>query len=246
VSTHPAALTVASAPGRAGDWRVERMCSLIEDPWLPGEWDPTRLLLTPRPEGLLSRRRACLAPDCSADRDGARPLCRGHAAQFARSGAGSVEEWIAGDGPGPLRRRLSDECCAVRDEDDGGCPRPARGLWGLCMAHAESWSNQQQRGSGFEAFLAQARSLSSFGDCTAACCYRLAGHGLGLCECHYRMWIADGSPRGEALERWRRRVRQPASRQVLSLRGLPELVGRRSSTPSSAGWPNRCARRRRT
>jgi integrase len=94
----------------------------------------------------------------------------------------------------------------------------------LCVSHGQAWSKQQKRGLSFEAFLAQARPLPSFGDCTAACCYRGAAHQLGLCETHYRMWIAAGSPRGAALERWRQRVRQPSSGRVLSLRGLPELV----------------------
>jgi hypothetical protein len=44
-------------PGPGGDWRVVRMLSLVEDPWLPGEWDPVRLLLTPLAGGLLCRRR---------------------------------------------------------------------------------------------------------------------------------------------------------------------------------------------
>ena len=215
----------ASLPQPVLDWRTERMRSLVDDPWLPGEWDPVRLLLVPRPNGLLCRRRACEAPGCPHDRRGRQALCQSHAGQFARSGAATIEAWVATDGPGATRRRLSDEHCAVGDGSGAYCPRPARGSEGLCLSHDNTWSEQQERGLSYAEFLARARPLPSFGDCTAASCFRVAAHGLGLCEAHYRIWIKDGSPRGSALERWRATVRQPATRRVLSLRGLPELVG---------------------
>lgn len=151
-------------------------------------------------------------------------LCPGHTSQFGHSGAADAEEWVASGGPGPLRRRLSEDCCAVSDDNGGRCPRPAWGPSGLCLAHGTTWSAYRGRGSSLEAFFVQARPLPGFGDCTAACCYRVAAHGLGLCEMHYQLWISAGSPRGQALDEWRRRARQPANRRVLSLRGLPELV----------------------
>lgn len=214
---------VASPPEQPSDWRLVRMRSLVEDQWLPGEWDPVRLLLVPRPDGLLCRRRGCLVPGCPHYRHGKQPLCQSHTGQFARSGAAGIEAWVAADGPGATRRRLSDDGCAVRDGSGACCPRPARGPRGLCLSHDETWS-QRSHGLGFEEFLAKAQPLPSFGDCTAASCFRVAAHGLGLCEAHYRIWIKDGSPRGAALERWCATVRQPATRLVLSLRGLPELV----------------------
>jgi len=228
VSVLAATPAAAEAALHPGDWRVERMRSLLGDPCLPDEWDPNRLLLIPKPGGLLVRQWPCAVPACPGAGEGAHRLCPSHGSQFARSGADCVEDWIAVDGPGPrLRRRISDERCDIGDELDGGCPRPAWGPLGLCVSHGQAWTKQQARGLSFEAFLAQARPLPSFGDCTAGCCYRIAAHGLGgvgLCETHYRMWIAGGSPRGAALEHWRQRVRQPSSAQVVSLRGLPELV----------------------
>ena len=94
--------------------------------------------------------------------------------------------------------------------------------------------------------MAGARPLPSFGDCTAACCYRVAAHGRGLCETHYKTWSSAGSPRAEAFDAWRTRARQPATRRVLSLRGCPNWSAWRSCTPSSVGWLIRSARRRRT
>jgi integrase len=224
VSLLAATPTVADTPVHPGVWRVERMRSLLADPFLPGEWDPTRLLLIPKPGGLLGRPQPCAVPACPGAGEGTHRLCPSHRPQFARSGADCVEDWIVADGPGPRRRRISEEHCRIGDEPDGGCPRPAWGPLGLCVSHGQAWTKQQARGLSFAAFMAQARPLPSFGDCTAGCCYRVSAHALGFCETHYRMWIASGSPRGTALEQWRQRIRQPSSAQVVSLRGLPELV----------------------
>lgn len=218
------ARAVSAPTARAADRRLVVMRSLLVDDWLPGEWDPVRLLLTPCPDGPLARRRPCVVTGCPGSRDGAGTLCRGHTSQFDDSGAVDINEWVAGGGPGPLRRRLSEECCVVSGDVGDRCPRPAWGPSGLCLAHGSTWSAYRGRGSSVEAFFAQARPLPSFGDCAAACCYRVAAHGLGLCEMHYRLWVSAGSPRGQALEEWRRRARQAANRRVLSLRGLPELV----------------------
>ena len=207
------------------DRRLTVMRCLVIADWLPGEWDPVRLLLIPRQDGLMARRRVCVVPDCPALRDyPASSMCKGHQNQLARSGAASVEEWLAAGGPVPLPRRLGDESCVVVGADGTGCPRPAREPRDLCVAHNGTWVKQRARGVTFEAFLASARPLPSYGDCTAGSCYRVAACGLGLCDAHYKRWIGDGSPRGDAFDRWRRRARQPSNRRILSLRGLPELV----------------------
>ena len=220
----------APAPGvpawaeSAEDRRLRIMRSLVEADWLPGEWDPDRMLLTPRDGGLLARRRLCLVPACAGRALGA--LCKGHARQFGRSGSSSAEDWIAAGGPEPVRRRLSADCCAVTGDDGTRCPRPAGDPWDLCLSHTAAWSDKGADGSSLATFIAQARPLASFGDCTAASCYQTAAFGeVGLCRVHYRTWIAAGSPRGRAMDEWRRRVRQPSDAGVLSLRGLPELVG---------------------
>jgi integrase len=41
---------------------------------------------------------------------------------------------------------------------------------------------------------------------------------------HYVGWIEQGRPSGRRFEAWASRVRQPVSGQILSLRGIPELV----------------------
>ena len=184
-----------------------------------------RLLLVPRQDGLLARRRACAVPDCPALRDHpASPICKGHQSQMARSGTAGVEAWLAAGGPAPLRRRMGEETCVVVGADGSCCPRPAREPWDLCTSHNGTWTKQRARGVTFEAFFAGARPLPSYGDCTAACFYRVAAWGLGLCDTHYRRWFKDGSPCGDAFDQWRRRARQPSNRRILSLRGLPELV----------------------
>ena len=213
---HPAATSV--------DRRLVLMRSLVIEGWRPGEWDPVRLLLIPAPDGLLVRRRACGAPGCPGLVDQSGVLCRSHQAEMARSGMASIDDWLAAGGAGPRRRRLSDDTCVVVDGEGNRCPRPARQWWDLCRSHNEAWAKRRAKGVTFEAFLTQARPLSDYGPCAAACCYRAAASGLGLCDSHYKRWIKDGSPRGADLIRWRRRVAQPANRKILSLRGLPELV----------------------
>ncbi len=222
----------ARAPGaptalgqRTEDRRIAIMRSLLIDNWLPGEWDPVRHLLSPRQDGLLARRRVCVIGDCTGDvTNRTSPLCGCHARQFDRCSEVSIEEWIATGGPVPVRRCLSPEPCAVSDDNAQRCPRPCWEASGLCQTHRRAWSTERARGSTFEAFLDHARPLPTFGDCTAASCYRVAAHDLGLCEVHYRLWIRAGHPQGQALAEWLSRARQPTSRLVLSLRGLPELV----------------------
>ncbi len=232
-----------SAPAGVQDRRLVVMRSLVLADWLVGEWDPQGLLLTAQPGGPLNLHRPCAVADCPNARH-AGPLCHGHLGQFRRSAAADAATWAASGEPDPLRRRLSEASCAVTDGAGARCPRPAWGPWDLCIAHATTWSKQRRRGSDLETFLSRARPLPGFGDCTAASCYRVAAHGLGLCDLHYKLWMRAGQPRGRALDEWRRRVRQPANRRVLSLRGLPELVRLESSTPSSAGPPSRSALRR--
>lgn len=225
MSPRPArAFSAAIATAGPEARRLAVMRSLVIEDWLPGEWDPVRQLLIPRQDGLLSRRRACAVPACLGDGTSKTgPLCRSHANQLAQAGAASAEEWIAAGGPRPLRRYLSLETCRVSDDEGELCPRPS---WAsrLCIAHSKIWGIERKRGSTLEEFLARARPLTSFGDCTAGSCFLAAAHETGLCELHYRLWNTAGHPQGEDLEAWRRRTRQPTSRLVLSLRGLPELV----------------------
>jgi len=215
---------VSAGVGPVVDRRVRIMASLVTADWLPGEWDPDRLLLIPSDDGLLARRlRPCVVPACSGTAAGS--LCRGHAGEFDQSGLSSAEEWIASGGPGPRRRRLPADSCVVSNDEGTRCPRPARGSWDLCLAHKVLWSARRSEGATLAEFLAGAKPLRSFGDCTAASCYRSAEFGeVGLCRAHYGMWMAAGSPRGGAIGQWRRRVRQPLDGRVLSLRGLSELV----------------------
>jgi integrase len=71
-----------------------------------------------------------------------------------------------------------------------------------------------------------ARPLSEIGPCRAACCYLGAAHrDSGLCEIHYQAWRRDGRPAGDAFTDWAAGARQPVNSRVLSLRGLPALVG---------------------
>ena len=74
--------------------------------------------------------------------------------------------------------------------------------------------------------MARARPLPDLGPCRAACCYLDAAHrDSGLCEIHYQAWRRAGRPTGAAFTGWAARARQPVNSRVLSLRGLPTLVG---------------------
>lgn len=211
--------------GAPDDWRIERICSLIDYGVLAGEWDPQRLLLIPDREGRLSRDRPCVVAGCRNLRRGVDPLCHAHRRRFDRSGNDDLEAWLATDGPRFRRRWVSGETCVVADPGGAACPRPAKGAWGLCHAHDCTWRDQRRVGVSFEDFLAGARPFSSFGPCLAASCYLTAAHRrVRLCELHTRLWHDAGRPRGSDFEAWAATARQPVNHRVLSLRGLPELV----------------------
>ena len=124
------------------------------------------------------------------------------------------------------RRRGVDQACVVTAGDGRGCPRAAQGRWQLCQGHSIAWWKQRVRGACFAEFLARAEPLADLGECVAACCYRAAAHPqTGLCGPHAQLWRADGRLAGKAFADWTARVRQPVNSRVLSLRGLPELVG---------------------
>ena len=215
-------LAPVSAPG---DWRVERIVSLIDDRWLAGEWDPERLLLVPDPEGRLSRDRPCVVAGCRNVRRGVDPLCHAHRRRFDRCGSDDLDAWLASDGPMFKRRWVSEETCAVTGESGDMCPRPVAGRWQLCHAHDSTWREQRSAGRAFEEFLRHALPLPSFGPCVVASCYLAAAHRrVRLCALHHRLWHDAGCPRYAAFEAWAARARQPVNHRVLSLRGLPELV----------------------
>jgi len=209
------------------DWRVQRLRSLMGAGWLAGEWDSERRLIRPRPGGRLTRVLRCAVPGCPADRHGAGLLCQVHRRQFAASATADVEEWLATGEPAVFeRRRCSDQRCAVTDGNGRDCPRPAEGPWRICHTHADAWDRRRLRGVGFEAFLSQASPLPEIGPCQASCCYLDAAHrDRGLCEIHYQAWRRAGRPSGRLFTRWAVTARQPTNSRVLSLRGLPNLVG---------------------
>lgn len=209
------------------DWRVERLTSLMGPAWLAGEWDSDRQLITPRPGGRLTRVTRCSVVECPGDRHGSGALCFVHRGQFEVSGLGDVQDWLAGGGPGVFERRwCSEQRCAVTGPDGQGCPRPAEGPWRICHTHTTAWDRRRSAGAGFEAFLARARPLPDLGPCRATCCYLDAAHrDSGLCEIHYQAWRRAGRPTGAAFTGWAARARQPVNSRVLSLRGLPTLVG---------------------
>ena len=209
------------------DWRVQRLRSLMGADWLAGEWDSERRLIRPRPGGRLTRVLRCAVPGCPADRHGAGLLCRVHRRQFAASATADVEEWLTTGEPAVFeRRRCSDQRCAVTDGNGRDCPRPAEGPWRICHTHADAWDRRRLRGVGFEAFLSQASPLPEIGPCQASCCYLDAAHrDRGLCEIHYQAWRRAGRPSGRLFTRWAVTARQPTNSRVLSLRGLPNLVG---------------------
>jgi hypothetical protein len=75
------------------DWRIAHMTALVHEDRLGEQWDPDRLLLLPRPGGLLTRRDACVVADCPNQVPGGpSPLCVSHAGQFARSGRSRRED----------------------------------------------------------------------------------------------------------------------------------------------------------
>jgi hypothetical protein len=97
---------------------------------------------------------------------------------------------------------------------------------GLCDTHSQAWHTRRRRGGSFEEFLATAGPLPAIGPCAVASCFLEAVFKRhGLCRVHYVGWIDQGRPTGRRFQLWSARARQPVSGQILSLRGLPELVG---------------------
>lgn len=216
--------SVEAVPGNL-DPRIERISALIDDRLLEGEWDPARLLLIPRRDGRLARVGPCLVEGCRNRRRGVDPLCHSHSGHFARSGIDDLGAWLADAGSRPRRNWVSEETCAVTDGQDGRCPRPVTGPWRLCHAHDVTWKEQRDAGVAFEAFMARARPLASFGPCVVASCYLGAAHRRSrLCQLHDNLWHSAGCPAGVEFETWAGVARQPANALILSLRGLPELV----------------------
>jgi site-specific recombinase XerD len=200
------------------------MAALVADVNLGDEWDPERLLIVPRPGGRLAGRDGCLVADCSRPRCGARPLCGSHINQFVRSGSDSLDAWLE-DGPHPVSVYLPLDHCIVADADGVGCGRPVGDPHLLCDTHSQAWHTQQRKGARFEEFLVSARPLAGLGPCTAASCFLDAIYKPKLlCRVHYVGWIGQGRPCGRRFEAWAARARQPVSGQILSLRGIPELV----------------------
>jgi hypothetical protein len=221
------AATAAADRSERVDWRVERLTALMGQGWLAGEWDSARQLLLPRPGGRLTRVARCAVPGCPGDSHGAGVLCHIHRRQFAAAAMTDVQEWLASGAPARFERRwCSEQRCAVTGVDGRSCPRPAEGPWRICHTHISLWDRRRARGVSFETFLSGARPLPDLDDCRATCCYLGAAHrDSGLCEIHYQAWRRDGRPTEEAFTRWAAGVRQPTNSRVLSLRGLPALVG---------------------
>jgi integrase len=200
------------------------MASLVAGIDLGGEWDPERLLIIPRPGGRLTGQARCAVADCSKRRRGGRPLCDSHLGQFARSGSADVEAWLA-EGPHPLGVYLPLGRCIVADADRNRCGRPVGDPHGLCDTHSQAWHTRRRRGGSFEEFLASARPLPALGPCAVASCFLEAVFKQHrLCRVHYVGWIDQGRPTGRRFQLWSARARQPVSGQILSLRGLLELV----------------------
>jgi len=206
------------------DWRLERMACLIANIDLGDEWDAEGLLVMPQPDGRLTGRDRCAVDDCPKRRCGARPVCDSHLNQFARSGSPSLEAWLA-EGPHPTGLYLPREHCIVVDTDGIGCGRPMGDPQQLCDTHSAAWHRLRQKETSFEEFLALARPLVGCGPCAAASCFLDAVYKQKLlCRVHYVGWIGQGRPSGRRFEVWAERVRQPVSGQILSLRGVAELV----------------------
>jgi hypothetical protein len=215
----------APSAGVAVDWRLERMATLVEQVPLGEEWDGERLLVIPRPGGLLVRGVACRAPGCPNLAHRAGPLCQSHEQRFTASGLASLEQWLAGGEEGVTRPRFFEERCTVIGSEGQRCSRPGEGRLQLCKAHSMQWENRRRAGDDWNGFSARARALDDLGGCVAASCYLAACYKQSrLCDAHYAAWRAQGFPQGRRLERFLARAAQPSNRRVLSLRGLPDLV----------------------
>jgi hypothetical protein len=200
------------------------MAGLVEGVSLGDEWDSERLLVIPRPGGLLAPGRACPAPGCPNLVHRGGPLCQSHDGSFARSGLPDMEQWLAASEPGVLRPRFIEEPCVIV-ADGERCLRPGEGALGLCRAHSMQWAYWRRAGQQWKAFSVRARPLEDLGGCAVASCYLAACYKHSrLCDGHYAAWRARGYPGGRRFEAFLARAPQPANRRVLSLRGLPELV----------------------
>ena len=131
------------------------------------------------------------------------------------------------DGPAFKRRWVSEETCAVAGADRpalspsgaadaGSCATPTASAGETSKRRASPSSASSLEGpSSPEPRRLRRRILLPDRRSQAEC---------GSASLHDSLWHEAGRPRGAAFEGWAARVRQPANRRVLSLRGLPELV----------------------
>lgn len=220
-----AVVSAQVAPAQ-GDWRIERMAALVATVALGEEWDQDRLLVVPRPGGLLCPLDVCSVAGCESLVDGASALCHAHGRQLAASGVADIDVWLASGAPCPPQRRyLAEEVCSIVGADGSRCGRPAFGAERFCHTHSTGWKARSRSGISFEEFLARAAPLDSLGTCAVASCYLMACYKQSrLCGMHYDAWSQQGRPRGRRLAAFLARAGQPANARVLSLRGLPVLV----------------------
>jgi hypothetical protein len=134
---------------RSGDWRLERMASLVDENRLGEEWDAERLLLVPRRDGLLVRKDPCQVAGCPNQLSvSSVALCCTHAEQFAHSDQPRVQEWLQGGDIKVVHARLSDSPCVVSSVNGEVCGRPAVGSQRLCRSHLSMWLSPRIRGHG--------------------------------------------------------------------------------------------------
>src|ERR1700691_5300003 len=87
--------TTARVGSGPGDWRIERLVSLMGEGWLAGEWDRERQLIVPRPGGQLTRVLRCRVVGCPSDGHWSELLCLRHRRQFEASRVDDLEGWLA-------------------------------------------------------------------------------------------------------------------------------------------------------
>ena len=177
VSVLAATPAAADAALHPGDWRVERMRSLIGDPWLPASGTQPAAVDPRARADCWSGRKACAVAACPRRRAGGCTFLPRATARSSPVGGPVRLDRGETDGPAPRggsRMNLRWSRDESRRLSPAGWVRHA-----AVHAHGQDLDEAASAGFIFEEFLVQARPLPSFGDCTAGCCYRSAAHGGG-------------------------------------------------------------------
>ncbi|MFB8039441.1 hypothetical protein ACFC5Z_42480 [Streptomyces sp. NPDC056004] len=194
-----------SASREVGD-RLELLHTLIAAPTFDPVLQPDTIQV---PENHPVFGWICQVPGCRRGEEAMHEYCNVHEAQWRthRDAGGNVIDFLRTAEPLPTHAWADAPACLICPDVPAWSQRS-----GLCFLHADRWnkrSSYQRRKHGqaadFDAWLATARPLPSFGKCRVVVCPEKADHPLGMCRRHKNRYEREGRPGGARLpENWGR------------------------------------------